>query len=108
MSHLIKMCFAMIVILVMALQSAFLCAKQRDEETMNCRNWIQRVDSTLTEGSAPVKAANTISKLTDKDVLMAIECLLKCEGNKHPGRFSGATVLNVSQLLPSASVVSHI
>lgn len=50
---------------------------------------------------------NSQIKIDEKDpaqIFNAVECLLKLEGNKSRGAFSGATNNRVSQLLPKSTV----
>src|SRR5215471_8262211 len=97
-SHINRSRVPHIVILAVLTLPAFLFAQQRNREPMDCREWLQRVDSTLDD-----PASADVANLTDHETLKAIECLLKCKGNRHPARFSGATAFDVSQILPTAN-----
>ena len=64
-----------------------------------CKEWDKRVDPSL--GAAGV----TLAKIPgDAEVLVAMQCLLRHQGNKRPARFGGVTKPEVSQLLPTPSV----
>jgi len=121
-----KLCIFAITFQAFLMQTIFLYSQQ-DEEAMNCRKWFQEVDSTLPyipeqenseQNSSKLteeEIINAVNKmlagndynyseqLTEKEIFKAIECLLKCEGNKHPARFSGAITNYISKILPKAS-----
>lgn len=120
------LCIYAITIQVFLMQTIFLYSQQ-GEEAMNCRKWFQKVDSTLPylpeeedseQDSSKLteeEIINAVNKsltgndykysaqLTEKEIFEAIECLLKCEGNKNPARFSGAITSYISEILPEAS-----
>lgn len=62
-----------------------------------CKYWQSQVD---TETDVDIEVDET----NPKNVIAGIDCLLKLEGNKKEGLFSGATRDNVSQTFPAASV----
>lgn len=64
-----------------------------------CEHWIKEVDPPL--GKTNIDADST---LPDNQIIEAITCLLKCEGNKNPARFSGATHVYISQIFPQATI----
>jgi hypothetical protein len=71
-------------------------AKAADE----CRRWRAMVDPQVHSASIHPEVAN----LADAEASFGISCLLVLEGIHRPGRFSGVTRLDVSQLLPQATV----
>lgn len=62
-----------------------------------CKYWRAQVD-TATEVDFEIDEA------TPQNILVGIDCLLKLEGQKEQGLFSGATNNNISQIFPSSSV----
>lgn len=62
-----------------------------------CKYWQSQVD-TETDVDFEVDETNP------KNVILGIECLLKLEGNKKKGLFSGATNDRVSNIFPAASI----
>lgn len=64
-----------------------------------CRYWQSKVDEQM-ESSGEVQK---IDENNPDTVMLAIECLLKMEGNRHPAKFSGAVKDNVSQQFEPAT-----
>lgn len=62
-----------------------------------CRYWQAEVD-------AEIDVDFEIDETDTKNILTGIECLLKLEGKKKEGLFSGATSSSVSQTFPDASI----
>ena len=72
-----------------------ICAANAKAEV--CNYWLARVDSN-TEVDYEIEEENP------KKILEGINCLLRLEGNKSEGLFSGATNFNVSEIFPPATV----
>jgi hypothetical protein len=66
---------------------------------LTCSRWDNEVASNDTKAGSV-----DIATISDKEVLQAIDCLLRHKGDQRPARFGGATRLDTSQLLPSATV----
>lgn len=62
-----------------------------------CNYWHSEVDQ-------DIDVEIEIDKSDPKNVLKGIDCLLKLQGERKEGLFSGATNSNVSQIFPPASV----
>ena len=62
-----------------------------------CKYWQSQVN-------AEIDVDFEIDESDPKNVLAGIDCLLKLEGDKREGLFSGATNDNVSNIFPNASV----
>jgi hypothetical protein len=67
--------------------------------TANCQVWNAEVDPSFL-GKATVHSA----PLSDEEVLLAMDCLLRNQGNRGNAVISGVTRLSVSQILPRATV----
>jgi hypothetical protein len=96
-----KRYFLLIVIgLVKVMMSEPLAMTEEPDKNMAaCKEWDKRVDASL--GVAGIKPDKLPS---DKELLVAIGCLLKHHGDKAPARFSGATNPKTSQILPNATI----
>jgi len=64
-----------------------------------CKEWDKRVDPSW--GPAGITLAQIPR---DAEVLVAIDCFLKHQGNKNRARFGGATNPRTSQILPDATI----
>jgi len=78
------------------------CTVQIEKQNITCEEWIKQVDES--SGATTRHTINFDTTISEKQFNAAVECLLKCKGNKNPARFSGATSVYVSQILPTASV----
>jgi hypothetical protein len=65
----------------------------------NCREWNAKVDPRV-KGKSAVNAAD----LSESQIMTAIGCLLKNQGNRGVAGFGGATKYIVSQIVPQATV----
>lgn len=62
-----------------------------------CKYWQSQVDM-------ETEVDFEVDETDPKNVLVGIDCLLKLEGNKKEGLFSGATKDNISQTFPAVSI----
>jgi hypothetical protein len=62
-----------------------------------CRYWLGEVDT-------ETDVSYEIDESKPKNVMKGIECLLKLQGRRQEGLFSGATTDNVSQIFPPSSI----
>jgi hypothetical protein len=85
-------------ILLLFNNTVYLQTKKTQAQNM-CEQWIEKVDPS--SGKTNIDADSTLS---DNQIIEAITCLLKCEGNKNTARISGATHLYISQIFPQATI----
>src|SRR5450432_291238 len=87
--------------LLVILQVAFLGAISEAgyARTANCQEW-----NALVDPSVHGKIAVDVARLSDKQVMTAMECLLRNEGKRGNALISGVTDDRVSQILPQATV----
>lgn len=72
-----------------------LCTPEAKAEV--CKYWLSEVD-------ANTEVSFEIDKDNSNNILKGINCLLKLQGNRADGLFSGATNNRVSQIFPKASI----
>lgn len=95
-----KIYLLMFEIVMLLVCPQYTMAGQHGTTPPECKKWFAKVE--------PIPGTSEevwlTDRPTDQDVLQAIGCLLQLHGNKHPARFTGVTHLDVSQILPQASV----
>ena len=85
--------------LQIALSQSWAMAQEPEKPPAACKEWDKRVDPSL----GP--AGTTLAQIPgDSEVLVAIDCFLKHQGNKNRARFGGATNPRTSQMLPDATI----
>ncbi len=91
---------AMIKLKILFLMISFFCFfSVINSVAQDCNYW----NAAVGEKSSNGKRGNKDEKNTD-NILEGIECLLRLEGDKSRGAYSGATHNRVSQLFPQATV----
>ncbi len=85
-------------LLVLMITDFLMAQGSKETKKIPCKYWQAKVDKKL-----KLITDIEVDESDEEVILDAIECLLKMRGNKNPARFSGATHLAVSSILPPAT-----
>jgi hypothetical protein len=97
----VKCCQSLLIaaVFLVTIFNAEVSAGKSSGDAGNCREWNAKVDPRV-KGKIAVNAAN----LSEGELMTAIGCLLKNQGNREIARIGGATKDIVSQMFPRATV----